>query len=131
LGQLSSNLDLRLNPPPGAGFTYDASYICRYERIVQNGTHRGYSQMWSIYLKTRCEAAWMREVKTHQVQSWLNEIGREHATSTTTLKRVKNFLSGIFQYAAQQGYFDGASPVKLAEIPAFALNASGVTQNAI
>ena len=78
--------------------------------------------MWSIYLKRRCEAAWMREVKTHQVQSWLDEIGREHPISKTTLKHVKNFLSGIFRHAAQQGYFDGASPVKLAEIPAFAPN---------
>lgn len=34
----------------------------------------------------------------------------------------KNFLSGIFRHAAQQGYFDGANPVKLAEVPAFAPN---------
>jgi hypothetical protein len=33
---------------------------------------------------------------------------------------VKNLLSGVFRYAAQQGYFDTANPVKLAEIPAFA-----------
>jgi integrase len=83
-------------------------------------THRGYSQMWSDYLKRRCEAAWMREVKTHHVQSWLEEVARVHAISKTTLKHVKNFLSGVFRHAAQQGYFDGASPVKLAEIPAFA-----------
>ena len=56
------------------------------------------------------------------MQSWLDEIARAHAISNTTLKHVKNFLSGVFRHAAQQGYFDGASPVKLAEIPAFALN---------
>ncbi len=64
----------------------------------------------------------MREVRTHHVQSWLEEIGREYGISKTTLKHVKNFLSGAFRHAAQQGYFDGASPVKLAEIPAFAPN---------
>ena len=53
----------------------------------------------------------------------LEEIGREHEISKTTLKHVKNFLSGIFRHAAQQGYFDGANPVKLAEIPAFAKTA--------
>jgi len=37
---------------------------------------------------------------------------------------VKNFLSGVFRHAAQQGYFDGANPVKLAEVPAFAPNAA-------
>lgn len=56
------------------------------------------------------------------MQAWLEEIGREHEISRTTLKHVKNFLSGIFRHAAQQGYFDGANPVKLAEIPAFAKN---------
>ena len=64
----------------------------------------------------------MREVKTCHVQSWLEEIGRDHGISKTTLKHVKNFLSGVFRHAAQQGYFDGANPVKLAEIPAFAPN---------
>ncbi len=100
----------------------DRVYLPFVKQQKRPSTYRGYKQMWSIYLKTRCEAAWMREVKTHQVQSWLDEIGREHAISKTTLKHVKNFLSGVFRHAAQQGYFDGASPVKLAEIPAFALN---------
>jgi integrase len=100
----------------------DRVYLPFVKQQKRPSTYRGYKQMWSIYLKTRCEPAWMREVKTHQVQSWLDEIGREHAISKTTLKHVKNFLSGVFRHAAQQGYFDGASPVKLAEIPAFALN---------
>jgi integrase len=54
------------------------------------------------------------------VQVWLEEIAREHRISKTTLKHVKNFLSGVFRHAAQQGYFDGTNPVKLAEVPAFA-----------
>jgi hypothetical protein len=68
------------------------------------------------YLKVRCQSAWLREVKTHHVQSWLEEIAREHEISKTTLKHVKNFLSGVFRHAAQQGFFDGANPVKLAEV---------------
>jgi integrase len=68
------------------------------------------------------QSKWLREVKTHHVQSWLEEIAREHEISKTTLKHVKNFLSGVFRHAAQQGYFDGANPVKLAEVPAFAPN---------
>jgi hypothetical protein len=54
----------------------------------------------------------------------LEEIGREHEISKTTLKHVKNVLSDVFRHAAQQGYFDGANPVKLAEVPAFAPNAA-------
>jgi integrase len=47
----------------------------------------------------------------------IEQLGNE-----TTLKHVKNLLSGVFRHAAQQGYFDGANPVKLAEIPALAPN---------
>ena len=78
--------------------------------------------VWSVYLEARCLFAWLREVKTHHVQSWLEEIAREHEISKTTLKHVKKFLSGVFRHAAQQGFFDGASRVKLAEVPAFAPN---------
>jgi integrase len=38
------------------------------------------------------------------------------------LKHVKNFLSGIFSACGATGIFDGANPVKLAEIPAFVIN---------
>jgi hypothetical protein len=85
-------------------------------------TYREYKQVWSDYLAGRCKSEWLREVKTHHVQSWMEEIAQEHEISKTTLKHVKNFLSGVFRHAAQQGYFDGANPLKLAEVPAFAPN---------
>jgi hypothetical protein len=39
--------------------------------------------------------AWMREVRTYQVQIWLEEIAEMHKISKTTLAHVKNFLSGV------------------------------------
>ena len=54
--------------------------------------------MWSDYLEGRCKSEWLREVKTHHVQSWLEEIAQEHAISKTTLKHVKNYLSGVFRH---------------------------------
>jgi integrase len=91
-------------------------------------TCRGYKQVWNDYLKARCASVWMREVKTYEVQAWLEGIarqprtknGREYTLSKTTLKHIKHFISGVFQHAAQQGFFDGTNPVRLAEIPAFA-----------
>jgi integrase len=102
----------------------DRVYLPFVKQQKRPSTYRGYSQMWGEYLKERCSAAWLREVRTHQVQRWLDDIAREHELSKTTLKHIKNFLSGIFRHAAQQGYFDGANPVRLAEIPAFAPTAS-------
>jgi integrase len=100
----------------------DRVYLPFAKQQKRPSTYRGYSQVWSNYLKVRCQGEWLREVKTHHVQSWLEDIGRDHEISKTTLKHVKNFLSGVFRHAAQQGYFDGANPVKLAEVPAFAPN---------
>jgi len=85
----------------------DRIYLPFTKQQKRPSTYRGYSQVWSDYLKTRCEGEWLREVKTHHVQSWLEEVGREHEISKTTLKHVKNFLSGVFRHAAQQGFFDG------------------------
>ena len=100
----------------------DRVYLPFAKQQKRPSTYRGYRQMWLDYLESRCKAEWLREVKTHHVQSWLGEIAREYEISKTTLKHVKNFLSGVFRHAAQQGYFDGANPVKLAEVPAFAPN---------
>jgi integrase len=105
-------------------------YLPFVKQQKRPSTNRGYNQIWNQYLKRGCELAWMREVKTHQVQTWLEEIARErkkkedreYTLSKTTLSHIKNFLSGVFRHAAQQGFFDGANPVKLAEIPAFAPN---------
>ena len=105
-------------------------YLPFVKQQKRPSTYRGYNQVWNDYLKGSCESEWMREVKTHQVQAWLEEIARERrkkgrmgcTLSKTTLAHIKNFLSGVFRHAAQQGFFDGANPVKLAEIPAFAPN---------
>ena len=100
----------------------DRVYLPFAKQQKRQSTYRGYSEVWGHYLKAACAQAWLREVKTHHVQSWLEQIAREHAISKTTLKHVKHLLSGVFRHAAQQGYFDGGNPVKLAEIPAFAPN---------
>jgi integrase len=78
--------------------------------------------MWSNYLKQRCHAIWLREIKTCDVQSWLEAVAREEGLSKTTLRHIKHYLSGLFRYAAQQDYWDSgrANPVHLAAIPACA-----------
>ena len=103
-------------------------YLPYAKQQKKASTHRGYAQMWNQYLKARCEQAWMREIRTCDVQKLLDQIAsqvrtdgeREYTLSKTTLAHIKAFLSGVFRHAAQQGYFDGANPARLAEIPAFA-----------
>jgi len=103
-------------------------YLPFAEQQKRPSTYRGYKQIWYDYLKGDSASAWLREVKTYDVQAWLEVIARQphekneqqYTLSKTTLKHVKHFLSGVFQHAAQQGFYDGANPVRLAEIPAFA-----------
>jgi integrase len=70
----------------------------------------------------------MREVETHDVQTWLEAIAKtprqrgnlEYTLSKNTMAHIKHLLSGVFGYAARQAFFNRANPVELAEIPAFA-----------
>ena len=79
-------------------------------------------------MKDECESAWMRELETHDVQKWLEAIARKarkrgnlvYTLSKNTVAHIKHLLSGVFGYAAREGFFNRANPVELAEIPAFA-----------
>src|SRR5271157_6512288 len=104
----------------------DRVYLPFVKEHKRPSTVRGYKQMWSDYLKSRCEAEWLREVRTCHVQQWLEVIAKEDGLSKTTLRHIKHLLSGIFRYAAQQDYFDctRGNPVTLAAIPASAPNCS-------
>jgi integrase len=103
-------------------------YLPFVKQQKRPSTYRGYAQIWNAYLQHRCGSEWMSEIKTYHLQTWLEEIAREarkqnkrdYTLSKTTLGHIKNFLSGVFRHAAQQGFFHEANPAKLAEIPAFA-----------
>ena len=43
-----------------------------------------------------------------------------YTLSKNTVAHIKHLLSGVFGYAAREGFFNRANPVELAEIPAFA-----------
>ena len=63
----------------------DRVYLPFAKQQKRPSTYRGYKQVWSDYLEGRCKSEWLREVKTHHVQSWLEEIAREHAISIPDL----------------------------------------------
>jgi hypothetical protein len=63
----------------------DRVYLPFAKQQKRPSTYRGYKQVWSDYLEGRCKSEWLREVKTHHVQLWLEKIAREHEISKTTL----------------------------------------------
>ncbi len=96
-------------------------YLPHVKEQKRVSTHKGYRDIWQNHLQGRCSDWWMRETRTCDVQRLLEEIasnGDDHPQqSRTSLKHIKAVLSGIFNYAKQQGYFDGVNPVQGAAIP--------------
>ena len=56
-------------------------YLPFVKQQKRPSTFRGYSQMWSDYVEPRCKAEWLREIKTHHVQT--NVPGRDCARAQT------------------------------------------------
>jgi integrase len=119
----------------------ERQYLPHIDEQKKPSTRRGYHQIWSEYLQPRPQIfkAWLREVRTVNVQGWLRAIAMEHRShcprhrchtdscddckdrrlSKPTLQHIKHFMSGVFRFAAQQGFRDGApNPVREASIPA-------------
>jgi integrase len=92
-------------------------YVKEHKRA---STYKGYAKdIWASHLKARCASALLRDVKTYDVQHWLEQVAREDGMGKRSLQHQKHFLSGVFRYAAQQGYWgsDRPNPVQMATIP--------------
>ncbi len=86
-------------------------------------TQKGYRDMWAHRFKPRSESILLRDVRTCDVQSWLEAIAREDRTKTGTqlrhesMKHLKSFVSGVFAHAKRQSFYDKVNPVENTAIP--------------
>ena len=87
-------------------------YFPRIEQHKRPSTIKGYRHIWRIHLKPRCSNVWMKDVRCHHVQQWLDSIARPGDLGKRTLQHIKCCLSAIFKLAKQQGYFVGENPVR-------------------
>jgi integrase len=117
------------------GYRTDARHVVSVSEFVKNvylpfvkqhkrpSTEKGYRDLWEDHLSSRCGRALLREVRTCDVQRWIETVAAEDKTKKgtllgrRTLANVKCLLSGIFAHAKRQGYFDGANPVEDTSIP--------------
>ncbi len=51
-------------------------YLPWVERYQRASTLKGYRQVWTQHLKPHCGGAWLKDVRTFNVQGWLNAIAR-------------------------------------------------------
>lgn len=72
-------------------------------------TVKGYRLIWKNHLAPFCHSAQLKDVKTHHVQNWLNEINKD-GLGKNSLKHVKSVISAIFTLAKQLGFFQQENP---------------------
>ena len=92
------------------------TYLPHSEQRTRPSTYRGYKVLWRE-IKPFCEGLWTRDVRTRHVQAILEALAKTNRFNINSLKHIKSFLSGIFRLAAQQGYYEGANPVRETSLP--------------
>lgn len=91
-------------------------FIAQHRRA---GTFSNYRSVWRRQLAPVCGSAWLKDVRTYDVQRWLNTIA-EKGLGRNSLKHVKSLLSGVFRLAKQSGYLDSINPVHESSVSATA-----------
>ena len=111
-----SNLNTSSIPPEHvttlAGFI-DGVYLRWVKQFKRPATAKSARDLWEDHLKpaTSRYSKSMKDVRTCDVQGWLDQVAAGRDLSRNTLKHVKSALSGYFSLAKRLGYFDGANPV--------------------
>jgi integrase len=93
----------------------DQVYLPWITEHKRPSTAKGYRDIWTLHLRSLCSTTWMKKVRTHQVQSWLNVLAKRKL-SRNTLKHVKSVISAIFTLGKQLDYFRGENPARDASV---------------
>ena len=111
------SINLPLHPKPQSRSPRSSGpYLPHSEQRTRPSTYRGYKVLWRE-IKPFCEGLWTRDVRTRHVQAILEAMAKTNRFNINSLKHIKSFLSGIFRLAAQQGYYEGANPVRETSLP--------------
>jgi len=94
----------------------ESVYFPLIEQRTRPSTFRGYKILWRE-IKPFCGNLWTRDVRTRHVQTILDAMAKTDRFNSNSMKHIKSFLSGIFRLADQQGYFEGANPVRETSLP--------------
>jgi integrase len=107
-----------LTPETAVTFTafVESVYLPRIEQRTRPSTYRGYKVLWKE-IKPFCGNLWTRDVRTRHVQAILDAMAGTGRFNSNSMKHIKSFLSGIFRLADQQGYYEGANPVRETSLP--------------
>ena len=110
-------------------------YLPYVKDTLRPSTYHGYRQIWLRYWKPLVEGVWLRNVQHGQMIDWMTEIAKPKPTqlpdgrrvpgrilSKRTLTRIRNFASGAFRQAKEEGLLDEhqVNPVLGVRLPQWA-----------
>jgi integrase len=80
---------------------------------------KGYRDIWELHLQALCGKLWLKNIRTHEVQQWLDVLAKRNL-SRNSLKHIKSVVSAIFRLAKGQGYYRGENPAHETEVSSLA-----------
>lgn len=93
------------------------NYLPHVESQKRPSTYRGYRNMWKCYLKPGCGDMRLCEFCTAHGERLLAEVAKHHDLSRTSLRHIKNLMSGVFKHAKRIGAINGVNPMQDVSIP--------------
>jgi integrase len=84
---------------------------------LAESTRSEYQGLWNRYLKNAVGGETLASFRPVAAAHLLQSLVKEHDLSKHTSAHVKAFLSGVFTFARNQGYFDGANPITGVKLP--------------
>ncbi len=97
--------------PPFCAFVEEVYLTSEHVRSLSQSTTDEYFGMWKRYLKDRLKGETLGSVGTDTANALLETIVRDHGISKYTIQHIKVFLSGIYTWSRNHGFFRGANPI--------------------
>jgi integrase len=118
--ELLAKVNSGVRAPEGAmklaGFV-DERYLPWVKEQKRQSTYKGYADMWRVHLKPRCSKFSIRDFRPCDGEMLMADVARANDLTRTTLRHIKNLMSGVFTYARRQGVLNGANPMQGVSIP--------------
>ncbi len=92
---------------------YYLPFVETHKRV---STYHGYRNLWKGTLKAHGAIA-LRDFRTTDGERILGAVARENDLTSTTLRHLKAFLSGVFRYAKRQGVINSENPIRDVVLP--------------
>ena len=84
---------------------------------IRTSTVKGYEEIFRLHVRARLGDLTFREFQTFHGEQMLQAIARETKLSANSLKRIKSFLSGVFNRAKRLGFLNTINPIVGVSIP--------------